>query len=186
MPPEQKGVAVGHVGCGDFNAERISEAGIFVPVTDVGRRYPVGTAKTVEKPRQPALRVGDGCSAAGAFGQSNGARTVALPNSIQSPRDIIQRLVPSDPLPSRIGVALGACPLQRKIEPIGMIHQLRRCFALDTENTAVGMIMVCIETDDFSIRDGCDGRAVGGAESAIAAHSMGVFDRISHPVLTIL
>src|SRR5215510_9940334 len=70
-PQSKKGVAVGHVGCGDFNAERVTEAGIFVPVTDVGRGYPAGTAKTVKKPRQPALRVRDGCSAAGAFGQSN-------------------------------------------------------------------------------------------------------------------
>src|SRR5262249_24717721 len=122
MPPEQKGVAVGHVGCGDFNAERVTEAGILVPVTDVGRGYPVGTAETVEKPRQPALRVRDGCSAAGAFGQPTGPSTVPPPNSITSPPDITQRLVPTDPLPSRMGVALGACPLQRKIEPIGMIH----------------------------------------------------------------
>src|SRR5262249_17922899 len=186
MPPEQKGVTVGHFGRGDFNAERISEAGIFVPVTDVGRGYPVGAAETVEKPRQPAFRVRDGRSAAGAFGQRDGARTVALANRIQSSRNVVQRFVPTDPWPARIGIALGARPLQRKIEPIGMIHQLRRCFALDAENTAVGMIVVCIETDDFSICDGCDGRAVGGAESAIAAHSMGVLDRISHPVLTIL
>src|SRR5262245_32479528 len=144
MPPEQKGVAVGHVGCGDFNAERVTEAGILVPVTDVGRGYPVGTAETVKKPPQPALCVRDGCSAAGALGQRNGARTVALPNSIQSPRDIIQRLVPTDPLPSRIGIALGVCPVQRKIEPIVMILQVGRCFVLYAIHNAVVLSMVSI------------------------------------------
>lgn len=186
MPPEQKGVAVGHVRRGDFNAERIAEAGIFVPVTDVGGGYPVGAAEAIEKTRQPAFGIRDGRSAAGAFGQRDGARTIAFANGIQPPRDVVQRLVPTNPLPSRIGIALGTCPLQRKIEPNGMVHQLGRGFAPDAKNTAVRMIVVCIETNDSSIRDGCDRRAVRRAEGAIAAHAMGVVDEIIHPVLTIL
>ena len=75
MTPEEKGVALSYVGRGNFHAERVAKTSILVPVTNMRSGYPVGAFKAVEKARQPALRIGNGCAAACAFGQGDGART---------------------------------------------------------------------------------------------------------------
>jgi hypothetical protein len=54
-----------------------------------------------------------------------------------------------------------------------MINQLRGSLTLDADDAAVGMIVVGIEARHPAILDGGNGRAVGGAESAITPNSVG-------------
>src|SRR4029453_6426641 len=138
MTPEQKGVAVRQIGRRKCYPESISESGVLVPITDVSCRDPVGTSKAVDKTRQPALRIGDRSSAPCALCQRHGARTISFADEIQLLRDVVQRFIPTDSLPSGIGIVLRSCALQRKIEPGRMINQLRPPLALDENNAAVG------------------------------------------------
>src|SRR4029077_2043377 len=172
MAPEQKGVAVRQVGRRKFYPERVSEAGVLVPITDVSCRDPVGTSKAVEKARQPALRIGYRSSAPRPFRQRHGARTISFADAIQPPRDVVQRFLPTDSLPSGIGIVLRTRALQRKIEPVGMIHQLRRRLALDTKNAAVGVIGICIEPHHFPVRYDCDGGTVRRAKRTVSPDGM--------------
>ena len=51
-----------------------------------------------------------------------------------------------------------------------MIDKLRRGFAFDAHDPAVGMIVIGIELRHPAVLDGGDGGAVGGAKGAVAAH----------------
>ena len=186
VAPEQKRAAVRHIGRRNFHAERVGKAGVLVPIADVSRRSPVGTAEAIEKPRQPALGIGNRSAAAGAFGEGHRARAVAFANVAQALRDIIERFVPTDPLPARIAVAFRPGSLERIIEPIGMVDKFRRGFTFETEHAAVGMIGIGFEPNDFAIGHSRNRRAVRRAQRAETAHANGVVDEISHPVLTIL
>src|SRR4030095_13303168 len=134
VTPEQKGVAVRQIGRRKFYPESISEAGVLVPITDVSCRDPVGTSKAVDKTRQPALRIGDRSSAPCALCQRHGARTISFADEIQLLRDVVQRFFPTDSLPTGIGIVLRTRALQRKIEPVRMINQLRRRLDFDVKN----------------------------------------------------
>ncbi len=85
-------------------------------------------------------------------------------------RDFIERFVPRNSLPTRIHVALGAGAFDGIIETIGAIDKLRRGFALDAHDTAIGMIIIRVEAGDFAVFDRRDCRAVRRAERAVAAH----------------
>jgi hypothetical protein len=54
-----------------------------------------------------------------------------------------------------------------------MINHLRGRFTLDADDAAVGMIVVGIEARYTAVLDGGDGRAVGGAKSAITPNRVG-------------
>ena len=85
-------------------------------------------------------------------------------------RDVVQRFIPTDALPSGIGVGFGPRALERIIQALRVIDKFRRGFAFDAHDAAVGMIVIGIEGDDPAVLDGGDGGAVGGAERAVAAH----------------
>ena len=173
MTPEQESFAVCEIRRRKIGAEGIAEAGVFVPVADVRRRYPVGTAEQIKKAAKPAFDIVHRSAASGAFSQGDGFSAVALANCQNAPRDIIERFVPADSLPAGIGIALWPRAFERIIEPIGMVNQLRRGFAFDAHNAAVGMIVIGIEPDDSAVLDGRDGGAVGRAQRAVAAYSAG-------------
>src|SRR4029077_8257057 len=152
MTPEQKGVAVRQVGRRKFYPESVGETGVLVPITDVSCRNPVGTSKAVDKARQPALRIGDRSSTPCAFRQRHSTRTISFADEIQPLRDVVQRFIPTDSLPSGIGIVLRSCALQRKIEPVTLINKLWRRLARDAKTAAVGVIEICIEPHHFPVR----------------------------------
>ena len=141
MAPEQKGIALRDVRRRDFNAERISETCILMPIAHVSRRNPVRASEAVEKTCEPAFGVRDRGSTTGPFGESDRARAKLIANTKQSLGDFVKRLFPADPLPSGIWISLWLCPLERIIQSIGMIHELGRRLALETKYSAVRMIM---------------------------------------------
>src|SRR5262249_51818186 len=113
VSPEQEKVTVRHVGRRNLNAKRISKPGVFVPVAYVGRGYPVRTAEKIKKTRQPPFRIGDRSAARRALGKRDGARAVAFANRAYSSGDIIECFVPTDSLPTGIGIGLRTSPFQR-------------------------------------------------------------------------
>ena len=62
----------------------------------------------------------------------------AFANGDQTLRDVIERLVPANPLPSRIAVAFRPGALQRVIEPIWMIHKLGAALPLRQNTPPLG------------------------------------------------
>src|SRR5580765_4543502 len=173
MAPEQKRPAVGHIGRGDFYAEGIGEAGVFMPVAHVRRRYPIGTAETVEKARQPSFRVGNRRASSGPFCERDGASSVTVSNGNKFLSDFAQRLIPTDALPTGIAIAFRSRALERVVEPIGMIDELRRGFAFDAENPTVRMIRVTNKPSHFPRFYRRDGGTMRRAQGAIAAHRIG-------------
>ena len=87
----------------------------------------------------------------GCLWQGHCARTEALANGNQPLRDFVERLVPANPLPARIAVAFRPGAFERIIQPIRMINQLRRRFALEAKHAAVGMIMVRFEARPYRL-----------------------------------
>ena len=172
MPPEQKCAAVGDIRRRDFHAERVSKAGVLVPIADMRRRNPVGTAEAIEQARQPSLGIGYRGATTGAFGQGHRARTVTFTNGIQTRGDIVKRFIPTHPLPSRVAVAFRSGSFERMIEPIRMVDQFRRSFSFETKYPAVGMIVIGFEPNDFAICHGRDRSAVRRAQRAEAAHGI--------------
>ena len=72
VSPEQEKVTVRDVGRRNLNAKRVSKPGVFVPVADMGRGYPVWTAEKIEKTGQPPFRIGDRSAARRALGKCDG------------------------------------------------------------------------------------------------------------------
>ena len=78
MTPEEKGLAAGEIRRGKIRPKGVAECCVLVPVADVGRGYPIGAAKGIEKPRQPSFCIVHRGPASRPFGEGDGARTVAL------------------------------------------------------------------------------------------------------------
>src|SRR5581483_2679549 len=170
MTPEQKSFAVLEIRRRQIAAEGVAEAGVLVPVAYVRGRNPVRTADRVKQSPQPALGVVDGRAALGAATQHDRLGAVALADVQNPPRDVAERFVPGNPLPARIGVALGTRALERIIETLAMVNQLRRGFAFDAHDAAVGMVVIGIEPGDAAVLDGGNRRTVRGAKGAITAN----------------
>lgn len=167
-------------------AEGVTETGIFVPVADMRCRYPIGAAEQIEKAAQPALDISDRSAAPGPFTQGQRFSAILITDRGEAICDIIQGVFPAHSLPARIGIALGSGALERMIESIGMINQLRCCLAFDADDAAIGVIVIGIESDDSAVLYGSDSGAVRRAQRAVAAYraiAVGLFgnrDQVAH------
>src|SRR4030095_4731796 len=74
MSPEQEKVTVRDVGRRNLNPKRVSKPGVFVPVADGSREYPIGTAEKIEKAGQPPFGIGDRGAAGCALGKCDSTR----------------------------------------------------------------------------------------------------------------
>src|SRR5262245_13548968 len=110
VPPEQEKVTVRDVGGRNLNPKRVSKPGVFVPVADVGRGYPIGTAEKIQKTGQPPFGIGDRGAARRALGKCDGTWAVAFADRVYSSGDIIECFVPSDSLPTGISIVLRTSP----------------------------------------------------------------------------
>ena len=107
MAPEQESFAVFEIRGRQIGTEGIAEAGVFVPIANVRRRHPIGTADQIKQSPKPAFDIVHRCAAFGAFSKRDGFSAVALANFQNAPRDIIECFIPANALPSGIGIAFG-------------------------------------------------------------------------------
>src|SRR5688572_15955540 len=133
-------------------------------------RYPIGAAEQIEKAAQPALDISHRSAASGPFTQRHRFGAISIADCAKTLCDVVQGVVPAHSLPARIGIALGSGALERMIESIGMINQLRGCLAFDAYNAAIGVIVIGIESDDSAVLYGSDSGAVRRAQRAVAAY----------------
>src|SRR6476646_10042341 len=96
--------------------------------------------------------------------------------------NFVERLFPTDPLPSGIGIAFRPRPFKRVILPIGMVYELGRRLAFETKHSTVRMIMVSFEPNDLPIENRCDCRAMRRAQSAKTAQRFRALSGIQHCV----
>ncbi len=169
-PQSKKALAMRDIRRLNRRAEGKTEAGVFVPVADMSGRNPVRTAVEIEKPAKPALDIVHRGAAFCPLAQRHRFSPMLLADRQQSSRDVVEGFVPTDPLPPRIGVGLGPGALERIIQAVGIVNQLRRGLALDAHDTAVGMIVVRLQLCHPAVLHGGDGGAVGRAKGAVAAH----------------
>ena len=158
------------IRCLDRRAEGKTEAGVFVPVADMSGRNPVWTAVEIEKPAKPALDIVHRGAALRSFAQRQRLGPMLLADRQQSSCDVVEGFVPTDPLPPRIGVALGPGALERIIQAVRIVNQFGRGLAFDAHDAAIGMIVVRLQLCHPPVLDGGDGGAVGRAKGAVAAH----------------
>ena len=170
VPPQEEGAAVKHVRGRLRHAEGVAEHRVPVPVADVGGGNRVGASDTVEQARRPLIDVVRRGAAGGPPGHGDGLGAVAFPDAEQAGRDVVQRLVPADPLPARILGALGVGSAQRIVQAFAVVDQFRGSLALDTDGAAVGMIVVRIEPRHPPILHRRDGGAVGRAEHTVTPY----------------
>src|SRR5262245_62737196 len=116
MAPQKKRIAMCEIRRGQVRAEREAEAGVFVPIANVRRRDPIGAAKQIEKAAEPAFRVVNRGPASRSLGHRESPRSIALANQPQAFRDVTERLIPADSLPTGIRLTLGPRAHERIVE----------------------------------------------------------------------
>ena len=84
----------------------------------------------------------------------------------------VERLVPGDPLPARIGIALRAGAAQGMRQPIRVVDELGCGAALGAERLAGRMRGVGVEPDEAAVLDGGDRAAARDAQAAIGVDAL--------------
>ena len=90
----------------EFDAERVTEAGVLVPIADMRGRYPVGTAEGMRKRANQRSESEIEVPPVVPLARATACGPWAARMAINLPRNIIQRFIPADPLPTGIGVIL--------------------------------------------------------------------------------
>ena len=119
------------------------------------------------KPAESAIAVVEGEDSA----EGDRLRPVPLGDPAHRGGGQIQRLVPADPLPAGIGIALRPGAPQRMGQPLGVIDQLRRGAALGAERLAGRVRGIGIEPREAAVLDHRDAAAACDAEPAIAVNA---------------
>ena len=81
----------------------------------------------------------------------------------------VECFIPTDPDPSGIGIPLGPSPLQGIVEPLWMVDEVRSGPTFETDDTAVGMIVIRLKQGHPPLFNRRNGSAVGRAQRTVTA-----------------
>ena len=143
------------------------------PATDIERQRHVRRAEGIGEPADPGSAIGQRCRGRGCLGDGHRLRPMARGDPPQFGGDQVERLVPGDALPARVGIALGSCAPEWMCQPVPVVDQLRRGSALGAEGLARGMARIRLERSQATILDDGDSTAARYAECAVGSDSLG-------------
>jgi hypothetical protein len=133
-------------------------------------RQHVGAAESVRESDQPGLEIGRWAARWGRAPEDNGFGTVLLFDLREARSDRVEGLLPRDPYPTGVGIALGPGTLQRMKQPVRRIDDFRSGVTLDAD-PAVRMIRVGSHPGEAAVLDSGNDPALGNAHRAISANS---------------
>ena len=173
MAPEQQTAGALEVRRADVGAEGVCRHEIAMPGAHLFAPHEVGAAEHPHKPVDPGSAVGHGGAGRRGQGKSHRLRSVALGHLAHACGRPVERLVPADALPSRIGIALRSRAPHRMEQPIGRVDQLGRGAALDAQMGAGWMRGVRLDGDQRAVLDHRDAAAARAAQRAEPGNSFG-------------
>src|SRR5712692_8656707 len=84
----------------------------------------------------------------------------------------LERLVPADPLPARVGITLRARPFERIEQPVGVVDQLRRGSSLGAQRLAGWVRWIRLQSDETAVLDDGDRATPRGTQRAVALNPL--------------
>src|SRR6516162_4409463 len=124
VAPEDETAAVGNVCHRAANSRRdatnsigISRSVTSAPSAKFNIRARIRSAERVHQSPYPWRRVRYGCGGWGSHAEGQGLRAITIRNAAHCCSDKRKCLVPVDPLPAGIGIALWPCSLKRVRQP---------------------------------------------------------------------
>jgi len=166
MAPQQDAAGLAVIRHADAVAGGEGAGKLAMPGADLPRIAVVRRAEGVDQPVDPGLRVGK--SGPGACGDAEGNRLGAALGSdaAHRRRRLVERLVPGDPLPARVRVALWPGAAHRVKQPVGRFDQCRRSAPLGAKGFAGRVRWVRLDRHKAPVLDDRLATAARGAEWA--------------------
>ena len=171
-PQEQAGGPL-EVRGADVGAEGERGRVVAMPRAELLAPHHVGAPERADEPVDPREAVGD----RGARGRGDRERhrlgALALGQRAHALRGPVERLVPGDAHPARVGIAPGPRAAHRVEQPIGRVHQLRRGLPLHAQVPAGRMRRVGLDRDQPAVLHHRHAPAARAAQRAEAGHPLG-------------
>jgi hypothetical protein len=164
VPPQHDAARFLEIGRRDRTPERKGMGVILVPIADLGAIRHVRAAEGVDETLDPAQVVRDRGAARGRQAEGDRLRTRLAANAIEFGRGPVERLLPGDPLPARVGSALRPCPLERIELALRIVDDLGGCAALDAERLTGRMFRIWFLADEAAFARHQDSAAARLAE----------------------
>ena len=142
---------VGHECTGNGGAEGVLRRQISPPAAQFHRYAQIRAAVGVHQALNPDDRVVGGRSGRGDDTEDDALGTMRLGNFAQPGGRQIERFIPADPLPSRVGIALGPRTFHRIAQPVRMVDEFRRRPSLGTERLAGWVRRIRLEGDKTAV-----------------------------------
>ena len=180
VPPQQRASRVLPVRVADARAVGVGGCNVLVPVADLGAVAVVRAAERVHQALHPLDGVRDRGPARGGDGERDGLGAGLGRKPAHLPGDGVERLVPRDPDPSGIGIALGTGALHRVEDAVRALHLLGRGLALRAERAAGRVGRVALDPDQAVVADHRDAAAPRSAQCAPSGDADVLRVRLSH------
>ena len=178
VAPKDQAAAVGDVrhrpaaaaGGDARDAERVARGIASAPAAHVQRPDEVRRAEGIHQPTQEGRRIADCGGGGGRLAEGHAMWPVRRCQPSHRRRRRVQRLVPGDLHPTRIGLALRPGAAQGPGEPLLAVDQLRRGATLGAKRLAGRMCGVGIEPRETPVFHAGDAAAAGNAQAAKAGN----------------
>ncbi len=168
VSPQHDAVRFLEVGRRDPAAERIGVREILVPVADLGAVRDVGAAEGVDQAVDPANVVGDRRAARRGQPERDGLGAGLTADTVERGHGRVERLVPGDALPARIGIALGTRAPERIELALRVVDDLGRGATFYAQRPPRRMLRIRLLPDEAAVardQNRAAARAAKGAES---------------------
>ena len=139
IPPEQNAAGIlqiRHTVGGKPDPKRILVGQVTTPTAKLHRNGMIGAAKCPSQATDPVHRIRQRGGGGRGVVEGDGFGTILVRQLRQFFRHRVECFIPTDPLPTGIGIALRPRPFHRVKQPVGMIDKLRRNPSFDAERLA--------------------------------------------------
>jgi len=133
----------------------------------------VRSAKGAHESPDPGERVRHGGSGRRGDTEGDALRAELVRQPAHGDRREVERFIPADPLPARIGISLRASALQWIEDPVGTVDQLRRGATLCAQRLAGRVRRVWLQGDETVAFHDSDRAAMRPTQRAVALNPFG-------------
>ena len=180
VSPQQRASGVLPVRSADVHAVGVGGGDILVPVADLGAVAVVRAAERMHQTLHPLDGVRHRGPARGGDGECDGLGAGLGREPSHLAGDGVERLVPRDPDPSGIGIALGTGALHRMEDAVRALDLLGRGLSLRAERAAGRVRRIALDSDEPAVADHRDAAAPRSAQRAPAGDAGVLYVGFSH------
>ena len=190
IAPQDETTGVGDIGHGAVpaakghtaDAKSVAGGEAAAPSAHLNVAAGIGRAERVHQTPDEAVGVRDGAGRGRRHAEGDALRPVPLSDPPHGRCGHVQGLIPADPLPPRVGIALGTGSTERMRQSFPMIDKLRAGATLCAERLSGWVGGVGIEAREAAVLHGRHRAATRDAQAAIARDSVRV-GKMRHGVL---